>query len=106
MSVKSYPLSVLLHLIAVILYGYSISWQLLHPLPPSTNPYGGRLKYLTYWNLWIQFITFTVALICDFISNPNNNRHKPRPPVMVSVRDTPFNGLALPLAAFVSTSFW
>ncbi|XP_054164551.1 androgen-dependent TFPI-regulating protein-like [Oppia nitens] len=106
MSVKSYPLSVLIHMISMITYGYSICWQFLHVLPPGSERYG-RLKYLTYWNLWIQFITFTVSLVADFISNPNNNsRNKNRPPTTITVRDTLFNSLALPLAIFVSISFW
>ena len=107
MSVKSYPLSVILHLISFITYGYSLSWLFVHELPPKDkNTIGGRLKFLTYWDLWIQFITFTIALICDFISNPNNTRNKTKQPVIVSLRDTVFNSLALPIGTFVTISFW
>ena len=107
MSFKSYPLSVLLHLSAFITYGYSLCWLFLNELPPMTRDVlGGRLRYLTYWDVWIQFITFTIALICDFISNPNNNKNKSKQPFIVKLRDTVFNSLAFPIGAFVTTSFW
>ena len=107
MSVKSYPLSVILHLISFITYGYSLCWLFVHELTPrDKGTIGGRLKFLTYWDLWIQFITFTIALICDFISNPNNTRNKTKQPVIVGLRNTIFNSLALPIGVFVSISFW
>lgn len=107
MSVKSYPLSVILHLISFITYGYSLCWLFLNELPPKDRTtIGGRLKFLTYWDLWIQFMIFSLSLVCDFIANPNNNRNKAKQSSIVGLRDLIFNALALPIGCFVTISFW
>lgn len=108
MSVKSYPLSLLLHLLAFISYGYSLFWTFNHEDVPTTHPngrFGGRLKYLTYWDLWIQFITFSICLLSDLISIPNRNQSLTQP-FIIRLRDTLFNCLAVPIGLFVVLSFW
>ena len=106
MSFKSYPMSVILHLLSSVTYGYSIAYIHSHDtLMPRSKGFGGHFKFLTHWDLWIQFFTFVLALICDFISNPHNHRGRPKP-LAVKVRDLIFNGLALPMGCFVTISFW
>jgi hypothetical protein len=103
-SVKSYPMTVLLHLLAFITFGYSLFWTFNHMDVPTKHPdgqYGGRLKYLTYWDLWIQFITFTICLLTDFKPNANRNTSK-----LIQLRDSLYNCLAFPIGFFVVSSFW
>jgi hypothetical protein len=53
-NIKSYPITVLLHLLAFVTFGYSLFWSFNNKDVPTKNPngqYGGRLKYLTYWDL-------------------------------------------------------
>jgi len=104
-SVRSYPLSVLLHLISVIIYGYTILWGLVHENAPTSKPIGkigGKLKYLTYWNLWIQFITFSLCLLNDLIVSPNDRNYA----LITRIRDYSFNCLCQPIGILVVTTFW
>lgn len=46
--------SVGLHLIGFLVFGYALIWDGLNPRPQYLDPngfFGGRLKYMTYWNL-------------------------------------------------------
>ncbi|CAG2120004.1 unnamed protein product [Medioppia subpectinata] len=53
-SVRSYVLSVLVHMSATIVFGYSLYWCYTNPDIPTKNPRGSmawRYKYLTFWDL-------------------------------------------------------
>ncbi|CAG2175054.1 unnamed protein product [Oppiella nova] len=101
--VRSYVLSVLVHMSATIVYGYSLYWCYTNPDIPTKNPKGAigwRYKYLTFWDLWLQFIAFSLCLLSDILSTQSKSSQIAR------LRDIVFNSLALPVGIFVVISFW
>ncbi|XP_054166613.1 androgen-dependent TFPI-regulating protein-like [Oppia nitens] len=119
--------SVLIHLIAVGCYGFALLFQLSHPkgyywqtndnelaltnttLLPGEYTFGWKLKYLTIWNLIINFIVFLFCLICDcFKSNYMFDEPMKSPSIewMYKIRDTLFHSLVFPLGTFVFVMFF
>ncbi|CAG2107763.1 unnamed protein product [Medioppia subpectinata] len=102
-SVRSYVLSVLVHMSATIVFGYSLYWCYTNPDIPTKNPRGSmawRYKYLTFWDLWLQFIAFSLCLLSDILGQQSISSG------FVRLRDIVFNSLALPIGFFVVTTFW
>ena len=98
-------MKVLLHLIITILYAITGYHSLMayvkyksHPGQIARKLYsnGGPIKYLTSWTLFVHIITSTLTLITDVFDNS----------FIIETRDLLFNGVAIPLALFVSTTFW
>ena len=76
---------------------------LLGGYPYNLIKNGGLFRLITIWNQLIHSATFTLSVFGDFISYVNPNAERTR---LVRIRDTLFNGLALPLGIFISTGFW
>lgn len=91
-----------------IFYGYSIYAYIYEIHPPKeiklirTNNYG-PLKYLTFWDLLLQCLFFTLCAINDMQTPQRNNR---RPSWLQSFIDFLFSTVVFSCAVFVSTSFW
>lgn len=68
----------------------------------SSLTYGGRWKYLTYINFWLQVVYFFLALITDLIPGWRKEiktRFK-------QLRDLLFTTAVFPVAVFVCGTFW
>ena len=63
------------------------------------NAFGGQWKFLTYWNLWLQLIYFTVGLCNELLGSDAKSR-------LQKLRDFLFSSLAFPVGIFVTISFW
>jgi hypothetical protein len=61
--------------------------------------FGGRFKFLTHINEWIQLGFFTIQLLADLSPGPFKKR-------LQRLSDLLFTTLAFPLAMFVTFSFW
>ncbi|XP_027203557.2 androgen-induced gene 1 protein-like [Dermatophagoides pteronyssinus] len=84
---------------AFLLYGYSVFYrQKNETLPPHlrNRPFG-KWKFLTYWDLLLQFGFFGLALIGSFRWTPKS---------FGRLVDFVFYSLAFPVAMFVAISFW
>lgn len=64
----------------------------------------GQSKYLTFWNLVLQSVYFTVCVINDLIGT--NDIHPKKTPFVRSLRDFIQASLAFPLSTFVCLTFW
>ncbi|XP_045475923.1 androgen-induced gene 1 protein-like isoform X2 [Harmonia axyridis] len=66
--------------------------------------FGGKLRFLTIWNMLLQGLFFTICLLNDIIGTNEPNPKKT--PIIRKVKDTLFTALAFPLSIFVGTTFW
>lgn len=65
---------------------------------------GGRLKYLTFWNLALQAVFFSLSFVNDFVGTRTEDVTKRGR--LQTLLDTVFTSLGFPTSVFVSTSFW
>ena len=100
---KSVVVSALLHLIATITYAVSVYACLNNGLPQELGQLLGHWKFLTFWNLNVQLVTFAIALVVDVIGRNDSRGQRTS---IAKVLDLLFNALALPITAYVSISFW
>jgi len=97
------------HIIATSNFAFGIYydvWVLEMPeqYVKSTNPFAGRWKYLTFWNMVLQLVYFSHCLLNDFYGT--SSLVKRERAYLQKVRDYMFGSLAFPLALFVFTTFW
>ncbi|XP_049856039.1 androgen-induced gene 1 protein-like isoform X2 [Schistocerca gregaria] len=64
----------------------------------------GNCKFVTYWNLVLQTVYFTICVINDLIGT--NDSHPKKTPFIRSLRDFIQASLAFPLSTFVCLTFW
>ncbi|XP_026726359.1 androgen-induced gene 1 protein-like [Trichoplusia ni] len=98
----------LFHLFSAIQFFYGCYYDYRYVNIPVTSsavtPFGGKFKYLTYWDAMIQTAYFTLALLNDLFGN--NEPSPSEKPLIRKIKDTVFSSLAFPLAIFVGVSFW
>ena len=63
-------------------------------LSPTRNKFGGVWKYLTFLNMLLQFIFFTIAFLSNFVKQ------------LRPARDLIFASAAFPIGMFVGIIFW
>lgn len=95
------PLSIAFHGTAASIYGYAIGWQNVsqaaYQLYLRSNPYVrvyGRLRFLTYNCLIIQFVAYALCLTSHFV------------PRLRRPRDFFFTTFAFPVGLMVVSTFW
>ena len=101
-------LGVAWHFLMVVFYslllyhgGKLMNGRVLIPDPKGLIPaMGGRLKFLTHINEWIQLVFFSVQFLTDIISNAQLKKR------LQKASDFIFTTLALPTAAIIVTTFW
>ena len=55
---------ILVHLVAIANFAYAIYFDLyILNHPKAAKSFGGMWKYLTFWNLWIQLIYFSISFL-------------------------------------------
>ena len=62
--------------------------------------YGGRFKFLTHINQWVQLFVFAFLFITDMI--PRSSFKK----IMTKLSDIAFTAVAFPLSWFIVITFW
>ncbi|KAK6479484.1 androgen-induced gene 1 protein-like [Huso huso] len=74
---------------------------------PGTQSYGGRWKYLTFLDLFLQTAFFGLCFLTDVTRHffPKLGRGAPAS-FLTDLRDTILAVLALPVGSFVVLSFW
>ena len=77
---------------------YTIYWDLYILKLPGPRTFGGQWKFLTFWNLWIQFIYFTISFLTNILGSKASK--------LTSIRDYLFATLAFPIGQFVGIVFW
>ena len=85
--------------ISFLIYGFAIGWINTHPMPSEMTSFGGNAKYLTHWNLLIQFALLALINYCDIYLSPTgqNRSNTNRSNVLSKLRDLIHHGIALPV---------
>ncbi len=101
-------LPVLVHLAGVANFAYAAYTSYLITIPPevsySRDKFGGTLKYLTYWNVWLQMLYYTVCLANDLAGS--NATERKSSSGLQRLRDHLFASLAFPVGFVVAVAFW
>ncbi|GFY45472.1 androgen-induced gene 1 protein [Trichonephila inaurata madagascariensis] len=88
---------------AVMYFCALVRYEYLPPMPHvrSHEHYAGRFKYLTYWNLIVQFLFFAAACIIDLMKTSTGSFYR-----VTRIRDKIYAGIVLPYGIFVVFMFW
>jgi len=95
-------LHILVQLISIANFGYAIYWDLFILDVPET--FAGKWKYLTFWNLWIQLIYFSISLLNNIFGSHSVTKESTSS--LQSIRDFMFATVAFPIGQFVGIIFW
>lgn len=95
-------LSLLLHILGSTSFAYAIYFdayelELPEEVAPRSQRFGGLGKYLTFLNMCLQLIFFTLCIVADF-SGPKSR--------ICRVKDVIFASAAFPIGVFVAVIFW
>ena len=100
-------LKILFNLANVAHFGFIIYFMNSLQIPGHRqNAFGGHWKFITFWNLWIQLVYFSVGLcneLCGLNPNPTNKQSSSK---LQRTRDFLFSTLGLPVGFFVTVIFW
>ncbi|XP_059473143.1 androgen-induced gene 1 protein-like [Neocloeon triangulifer] len=100
---------IFVHLLAASMFAYSVyyDWNFV-VIPPEVSPlsggYGGKFKYLTFWDAVIQTLFFTLCVFNDFLGS-NDIDPKPKP-LLRKIKDYVQVTIEFPVAMFVGITFW
>ncbi|KAG5667833.1 hypothetical protein PVAND_015802 [Polypedilum vanderplanki] len=97
------------HLIVIFHHAIVIHYDFIYISPIEINArnfsFGGRLIYLSVWNMFIQLIYFIMAFINDFIEAKDTHTISYSSHFSL-IKNYVFTALAFPLALNVSAMFW
>lgn len=99
----------LIHLLGCLQFSYSVYYDWNYVVIPISvsqmgSGYGGKLKFLTFWNAILQSVYFTICLLNDIVgSNEISIKQKP---LICKIKDYMYATLAFPVAMFVGVTFW
>ena len=71
---------------------------------PQRASFGGTLKYLTHWNVWLQLFYFIIAFTNDMFGTESKNKETSS--IIQNFRDFLFSSIAFPIGSFVTIAFW
>lgn len=94
------------HVALLVVYGYGIYVYLYGLNPPeeirNLRSIGyGPFKYLTFWDMLLQFTYFAVASANDFLQSSTGKQNGMR-----RLRDFMFSTIVFAIGSFVTVSFW
>ena len=71
------------------------------------HPFASKfLPFLTYWNVLLQILYFSVCLCNEVFGSEVQPKDKESPSALQKIRDFLFSTLAFPVGIFVTISFW
>ena len=88
-------LHVLVQLIGIANFGYAIYWDLYILEISSQNSFGGQWKYLTFINMWIQLIYFSISFLNNIFGTHATTKESASS--LQNIRDFLFATLAFPI---------
>ena len=102
-------LHLIVHVVSIVNFAYAIYWErniLDDPLskPGSPRAFGGRWKYLTSLNLWIQLIYFIISFLNSIFGSHSTDEKSST--TLQKIRDFLFSTIAFPIGQFVGIIFW
>ncbi|KAF2358247.1 FAR-17a/AIG1-like protein [Trinorchestia longiramus] len=96
------------HFVLAVIYGYSAYYYVFGVKPPAEieavrDSVYGPFKYLTYWDLLMQFVFFTLCFLSNVFTSAQGKKRKTS---FENVLDFLFSSIILPTAMFVAFTFW
>jgi len=93
------------HVVIFILYVFTLIYdtQLLVRLPHQRS-YGGRFKFLTFWNLLLQLVYFGLSVVNDIYGT--NSLSGQKRSKLQTFRDRFASCIVFPVGLFVVLTFW
>nr|XP_022900409.1 androgen-dependent TFPI-regulating protein-like isoform X2 [Onthophagus taurus] len=70
------------------------------------EPFGGKLKYLTIWNVLLQSFFFTICFLNELIGTSDLIPPPKKTSLIRKFKDILLPSLAFPLSMFVGLTFW
>lgn len=91
--------SIFIFYVAVIAYDVFVLTPDMVEKTGKPHTYGGRFKYLTFWDILVQCVFFGLSAFTDVLAKRRKDK-------LERFTDFFFTTLALPLGMFVFVSFW
>lgn len=102
-------LNYVVHLVGACLFSFGVFYDYTYVIVPTTvvpimSAYGGKFKFLTFWDAILQALYFILCLVIDVVGW---ERQKGGSSIWIcALRDYIFTVFAFPVALFVSATFW
>ncbi|XP_046590015.1 androgen-induced gene 1 protein isoform X2 [Neodiprion lecontei] len=98
-----------MHAIAFAQFSFAVYYDHTYTVVPRHiarmhDAYGGRFKFLTFWNAILQAVFFFVCLLNDF--GGSNELSPAKRPILRRVKDFIHASFGFPVAMFVGVTFW
>lgn len=93
----------ILNYVCFLLYKETVKDK-LNELYPMRKRFGGSWKFLTHWNIVLQILYFSLALVNDVFGT--ESREKEEASRFQKCRNFLFSTLAFPIGIFVPVMFW
>ncbi len=95
----------LLHVSAAGSFAYAIYFNLYKATGvPGRGTFGGQWKYLTYINMWIQLVYFSLCIVNNLFGSQATAKNSASG--LQRARDFVFATVAFPIGQFVGLMFW
>ncbi|KAK0172150.1 hypothetical protein PV328_005502 [Microctonus aethiopoides] len=97
------------HTIACVQFAFSVYYDYTYTIVPRAvgsihGAYGGKFKFLTFWNAIAQAVFFFLCVLNDFYGT---NKIAPKnAPIFRRIKDYFHATYSFPLAMFVGITFW
>lgn len=92
------------HILAIANFAYAIYFDVYKVALPGRASFGGQWKFLTFWNMWIQLIYFSISLVNSVMGSDVTDKSSRSG--LQKIRDFMFATLAFPIGQFVGIIFW
>jgi len=94
----------LIHLLSIANFSYAVYWDLFILDVPTQKSFGGQWKYLTFINMVLQLIYFSISFLNNFFGS--NALDRDNSTTLQKIRDFIFATLGFPIGQFVGIVFW
>ncbi|XP_054007189.1 androgen-induced gene 1 protein-like isoform X1 [Hylaeus anthracinus] len=97
------------HVISSVQFAVSVYYDYTYVVIPSHvtkmhNAYGGKFKFLTFWDAIIQAVFFLICSLNDWFGT--NAVSPKKPPFLRKLKDFMHAVFSFPVAMFVGVTFW
>ncbi|XP_017877508.1 androgen-induced gene 1 protein-like isoform X2 [Ceratina calcarata] len=97
------------HVISCVQFAFSVYYDYMYTIVPPNilkthNTFGGKFKFLTFWDAIIQAVFFFVCILNDWFGT--NAVSPKKPPLIRKIKDNMHAILSFPIAMFVGVTFW
>ncbi|KZC04567.1 Androgen-induced gene 1 protein [Dufourea novaeangliae] len=102
-------LLIVVHVFSCVQFTFAVYYDYMHVVVPHQvtkmfSGYGGKFKFLTFWDAIIQAVFFFICMLNDWFGTNAVNPKKP--PFIRKLKDYTFASFSFPVAMFVGIVFW